>query len=97
MRSAWSPTRSMSFETLFVVLPKRLLASPTVLTTDFMSMSDTVLPMRGTGTPSTFLRLRRLFTTSPPASAAAAAPAATAGPLALPAPFFSVARTPVPL
>ena len=37
MRSAWSPTRSMSLETFFVVWPNCLLALPTLLATDWMS------------------------------------------------------------
>lgn len=88
----------MSFETLFVVFPNRLLAPLTDLATDFRSISPIDLPIeRGTGTPSTRLRENRLFSTRPPATPAAAAPAATAGPFALPAPRFSVLITPFPL
>ena len=39
MRSAWSPTRSMSWDTFFEVSPNRLLALPTVLATDLTSRS----------------------------------------------------------
>ena len=39
MRSAWSPTRSMSFETFLVVWPKFLLALPTVFAIDLTSRS----------------------------------------------------------
>ena len=52
MRSAWSPTRSMSLDTLFDVWPSCLLALPTLLATDLTSTSID----RGSGTPSTFLR-----------------------------------------
>ena len=80
MRSAWSPTRSMSFDTFFEVLPSCLLALPSVLAIDCTSSSEE----RGSDTPSTLVRLLRLLSASPPATPTAAAPIATAGPLALP-------------
>lgn len=97
MRSAWSPTRSMSLETFFEVWPNCLLALPTVLATDFTSRSGIfVLPIeRGSVTPRTFVRRMRLLRTAPPASPAAAAPTATAGPLALLAAFLSVPTMPL--
>ncbi len=81
MRSAWSPTRSMSFDTFFEVLPSCLLALPSVLAIDCTSSSEE----RGSDTPSTLVRLLRLLSASPPATPTAAAPIASAGPLALPA------------
>jgi hypothetical protein len=92
MRSAWSPTRSMSFDTFLEVWPNCLLALPTVLATDFTSRSIE----RGTGTPRMVLRRIRPLSTRPPASPTAAAPTATAGPLALPAVSLIVPTTPVP-
>ena len=50
MRSAWSPTRSMSFDTFLDVWANCLLALPTDFAIDFTSMSGTL----GTGTPRTF-------------------------------------------
>ncbi len=89
MRSAWSPTRSMSFDTVFDVCPSCLLALPTVLTTDLTSSS-------GSFTPSTFGRRdERRLRIKPPATPAAAAPAATAGPLALLAAVLTVPTTPL--
>ena len=94
MRSAWSPTRSMSFDTVFEVWPNCLLALPTVLATDFTSML--ALPIeRGSFTPRIFLRLGRPLSIKPPAIPTAAAPTATAGPLALLAALLSVATTPL--
>jgi hypothetical protein len=96
MRSAWSPTRSMSLETLLVVWPKRLLALPMVFAVDLMSRSGDVSE-RGTLTPKTVFRRMRLRSTSPPATPAAAAPTATAGPLALLAAPLTVSTTPFEL
>ena len=89
MRSAWSPTRSMSLDTVFDVCPSCLLALPTVFATDLTSSS-------GSFTPSIFGRRdeRRLRST-PPATPAAAAPAAMAGPLALLAAALTVPTTPL--
>ena len=84
MRSAWSPTRSMSFETLFEVLPNSLLAFPMVFASDAISSSDE----RGSVSPSTFVRRLRLLSASTPTTAA---PAAIAGPLA----FFATSVTPL--
>ena len=99
MRSAWSPTRSMSFDTFFEVLPSCLLALPSDLAIDCTSSSEE----RGSDTPSTLVRLLRLFSASPPATPTAAAPIATAGPLALPtacaallAVLLNVSTTPFP-
>ena len=99
MRSAWSPTRSMSFETVFEVWPTRLLALPTVLATDFTSRSGRLglAIERGTGTPRTFLRRGRLFSAIAPATPAAAAPTASAGPRALLAALLTVPTAPLPL
>ena len=97
MRSAWSPTRSMSFDTVFDVWPTRLLALPAVLAIDFTSSAGRLglLIERGTGTPRTFLRRGRLFSARAPATpAAAAAPTASAGPRALPAAVLTVPTTP---
>ena len=98
MRSAWSPTRSMSFDTLFEVLPRCLLALPTLFATDFTSRSERadLAIERGTGTPRIVLRRMRLFSSKPPATPAAAAPTATAGPPALPAAPLRVSTTPLP-
>jgi hypothetical protein len=52
MRSAWSATRSMSLDTVFVVCPTCLLALPTVFAIDFTSISGRLIE-RGTGMPST--------------------------------------------
>jgi hypothetical protein len=62
MRSAWSPMRSMSFETFFDVLPNSLLAFPMVLASDLISSSDE----RGSGSPSAFLRRLWLLSASTP-------------------------------
>ena len=95
MRSAWSPTRSMSFETVFEVWPNCLLALPTVFATDFTSRF--ALPIeRGSFTPRIFLRPVRPLSTKPPATPTAAAPTATAGPLALLAAPLSVLTMPLP-
>ena len=88
MRSAFSPARSMSFETALDVFAIRLLALPTVFVMDFTSppgLSDC-----GSGTPSTFRRCNRLLSTTPPATPAAAAPTAIAGVFALSAACFAV-------
>jgi len=90
MRSAWSPTRSMSFETLFVVWPNCLLALPTLLATDWRSTFE----RRGTGTPRIFFRREWPFSTIPPAIPTAVAPTATAGPLTLLAAPLIVPTTP---
>ena len=90
MRSAWSATRSMSFETLFEVWPNCLLALPTLLATDWMSTFE----RRGTGTPRIFFRREWLFSTIPPAIPTAVAPTATAGPLTLLAAPLIVPTTP---
>jgi hypothetical protein len=79
----------MSFETDFDVSAKRLLALPTVLTIASTSML-LGLTERGTGTPSTLLRFSLPLSARPPATPAAAAPTATAGPVALPATCFAV-------
>jgi hypothetical protein len=83
MRSACSPTRSMSFERLFVLCPNSVLALPTRLATALTSAFETRgLPMeRGTGTPRIVFRRRRFLSTSPPATAVA--PTASAAPLPL--------------
>ena len=90
MRSAWSPTRSMSFETFFVVWPNCLLALPTLLATDWMSTFE----RRGTGIPRIFFRREWPFSTIPPAIPTAVAPTATAGPLTLLAAPLIVPTTP---
>ena len=90
MRSAWSPTRSMSFETLFVVWPNCLLALPTLLATDWRSTFE----RRGTGIPRTFFRREWPFSTIPPAIPTAVAPTAMAGPLTLLAAPLTVPTTP---
>ena len=90
MRSAWSPTRSMSFETFFVVWPNCLLALPTLLATDWTSTPE----RRGSGIPRIFLRREWRLSTSPPATPTAVAPTATAGPLTLLAAPLIVPTTP---
>ena len=90
MRSAWSPTRSMSLQTFFEVLPNRLLALPRLLVKDFTSRSDE----RGSVIPSTFLRRLRLLSARTPVVAAATA---SAGPTDLLATSFAVAARPVAL
>src|SRR3954469_5163076 len=98
MRSAWSPARSRSFDTPFVVLPNCLLAFPTDFAIDFGSMSGRPLPIdRGSFTPNTVLRRVRLLRTMLPAMPTAAAPTAAAGAAALPAALFTVSMTPFPL
>jgi hypothetical protein len=89
--SAWSPARSMSFETFFDVFANCLLASPTVFATDLASTAGRCL---GIGTPSHVLRRPRLLMTSPPAMPAAAAPTASAGPLAFVATCLIASVTP---
>jgi hypothetical protein len=76
----------MSLETLFEVLPSCLLALPTDFTSDCTSTS-------GSFTPRTFRCRLRLLSRRPPATPAAAAPAATAGPPALLAAPLSVSTT----
>ena len=93
MRSACSPTRSMSLDTVFVVWPSCLLALPTVFAIDFTSMSGLLIE-RGTGIPSTFRWRDRERISSPPATPAAVAPTATAGPFALLATSFTVPTKP---
>jgi hypothetical protein len=84
----------MSLDTFFDVWPNCLLALPTVLATDLRSRL--ALPIeRGSGTPRTFLRRVRLLSTKPPATPAAAAPRATAGPLAVLTAFLSVPTMPL--
>jgi hypothetical protein len=97
MRSAWSPTRSMSLDTFFEASPNCLLALPTVLATDFASRSarPPLRIERGSGTPRTFLGRVRLLSTKPPATPAAPAPMATAGPPALLAAFLSKSTRPL--
>lgn len=92
MRSARSPARSRSFETLFEVSAKRRLASPTVFNIEPPSRAGRLgLPSeRGIGTPSTVLRLIRFFRMTPPVTPAAAAPTAIAGPFALTAACLAV-------
>ena len=85
MRSAWSPTRSMSFETFFVVWPSCLLAFPTDLATALRSMSGSpgLAIARGTLIPRIVFLRPRLLSIIPPATPTAVAPTATAGPLTL--------------
>jgi hypothetical protein len=79
----------MSLDTVFDVCPSCLLALPTVLTADLTSTS-------GSFTPSTFVpRDERRLRSTPPATPAAAAPAAMAGPLALLAAALTVPTTPL--
>jgi uncharacterized membrane protein len=89
MRSASSPSRSTSFDTVFDVCPSCLLALPTLFSSDWRSRSGTVSP----STLRCRLRPRR---TNPPATPAAAAPTATAGPPARFAADLSVPTTPLP-
>ena len=97
MRSAWSPTRSRSFETFFVVWPNCLLALPTLLVIALTSTSARLgLPIeRGTETPRIVFRRSRPLRTSPPATPTAVAPTATAGPLTLVTALFTVPTTPL--
>ena len=97
MRSAWSPTRSRSFETFFVVWPNCLLALPTLLATALTSTSGRLgLPIeRGTETPRIVFRRSRPLRTSPPATPTAVAPTATAGPLTLVTAPLTVPTTPL--
>jgi hypothetical protein len=97
MRSAWSPTRSRSFETFFVVWPNCLLALPTLLATALTSTSGRLgLPIeRGTETPRIVFRRSRPLRTSPPATPTAVAPTATAGPLTLVRAPLTVPTTPL--
>jgi hypothetical protein len=87
----------MSLDTAFEVSPNLLLALPTFLTSDPTSSSVRLgLPIeRGSGTPRIFLRRVRLLRAKPPATPAAAAPTATAGPLALLAAVLSVSTMPL--
>lgn len=82
----------MSFDTVFDVWPNCLLALPTLLATDLTSRSGSfALPIeRGRVTPRTFVRRVRRLSANPPATPTAAAPTATAGPLALLATFLTV-------
>ena len=91
MRSAWSPTRSMSLETLFDVSPNCLLALPTVLAT---FLTSTLGTLRGTGTPRIVFCRRVPLSTSPPATPTAVAPMAIAGPLTFDAALLTVPTTP---
>ena len=84
----------MSFETLFEVLAKFALASPTDFASDFAS---TLGRCFGIGTPSTVLRRPRPLSAIPPAMPAAAAPTAIAGPFALSATFLTDSTIPCPL
>jgi hypothetical protein len=76
----------------------RLLALPTPLAIPLTSTTGMLglASERGTGTPRTVLRRMRFFSTKPPATPAAAAPTATAGPLALLAAFLTLPTTPLP-
>jgi hypothetical protein len=96
MRSAWSPARSRSLETFFDVFANCLVALPTVFTIALASISGRSFG-RGRGTPSTVLRRPRDLSISPPATPAAAAPTATAGPLALLAALLAVSTKPPPV
>jgi hypothetical protein len=87
----------MSLDTVFEAWPNLLLALPTFLASDPTSRSarlDLAIE-RGSGTPRTFFRRARLLSANPPATPAAAAPTATAGPLALLAAFLSMPTTPL--
>jgi hypothetical protein len=95
MRSAWLPTRSMSFDTLFDVSPNCLLALPTLLAT-FLTSTPERLGLRGTGTPRIFFWRLAPLSASPPATAAAVVPMATAGPATLDAALLTVSTTPLP-
>lgn len=90
MRSAWSPARSMSLETLFDVFANCMLACPTDFATAFGSIASAC----GTRMPSTLRRREWPLSAMPPAMPAAAAPSATAGPRALIAALFSASVTP---
>ena len=82
----------MSFDTLLDVFANCLLALPT----DFrIAWGSTVGRCLGTGTPRIVLRRVRLLITRPPATPAAAAPTATAGPFALLATFLTVSVMPL--
>jgi len=97
MRSAWSPTRSMSLETFFVVWPNCLLALPTDLATALRSTSGRpgLAIERGTLIPRiVFLRVRPL-SIIPPTTPTAVAPTATAGPLTLAADPLMLPRIPL--
>jgi hypothetical protein len=96
MRSAWSATRSTSLETVFPVCPSCLLALPTVFAIDLTSISGRLIE-RGTGTPSTRRWRVRERIRRPPATPAAVAPAAIAGPLALLATSLTVPTNPFEL
>ena len=96
MRSAWSLARSRSLETFFDVFANCLVALPTVFTIALASMSGRSFG-RGMGTPSTVLRRPRVLSISPPTTPAAAAPTATAGPLALLAALLAVSTMPLPV
>ena len=94
MRSAWLPTRSMSFDTFLDVWPNCLLALPTVLATDLTSRSGSLPIERGSVMPRTVERRERRLSTRPATSPAVAAPTATAGPLALLATSLTVPTRP---
>jgi hypothetical protein len=93
MRSAWSPARSRSLETVLDVLANRALASPTVFASD---LASTLAMCFGRGSPNTVLRRPRPFSAIPPAIPAAAAPTAIAGPFALPATCLTEPTRPSP-
>ena len=93
MRSAWSPARSRSLDTLLEVLANRALASPTVFASD---LASTLAMFFGTGIPSTVFRRPRAFSAIPPAIPAAAAPTAMAGPFALSATCLTEPTMPLP-
>ena len=86
----------MSLDTFLDVWPNCLLNLPTFLATDLTSRSGrpALRMARGIGTPRTFLGRVRLFSIKPPATPAAPAPIASAGPEALPAVLFSVPTKP---
>jgi hypothetical protein len=96
MRSACSAARSRSLETFLLALANCLLACPTDLATVFASRS--VIDF-GTFTPSTFFGFGcvRALSATPARIPAAAAPAASAGRLALPATPLIVPPMPLPL
>src|SRR5215204_2287361 len=96
---AWSPKRSARLDTPLRFWLSCLLALPTVLATDLVARRGSFgWPIvRGSGTPRTFLRRVLLFSAIPAATPAAAAPAATAGPLALLAAFLTVSNMPLRL
>ena len=91
--SAWSPARSMSFETPFDALANCALASPTDFASD---LGSTLGRCFGIGTPSTVLRRVRAFSAIPPATPAAA-PTASAGRLAFVAACLIESTRPCPL